>query len=308
MWFIARSHLQWITAIKEYKEDKMIRERESHRFTIIDYFHIYVIRLLLANSELRPFVMHATCVILGSFVSPVFYAIGLLVVINVSEQMQYVLKAVTSYLKQLIITLLLALLIFFIYANLLFYYFSDSFEKMEIRGGGSEEVCRSISQCFFTLVNYALRAGGGVGELMNYESYAIENRSTFYQVTAVQISFFLLINVIFLNMIYGIIIDAFGEMREEKEKKEHSAKNICLLCSLERWEFKKRGKSFDKHIKYDHNIWNYVYYIYDLSKKSRRDLNGQQTLIFSRIEANDISWLPIKASMELGKCFLVDDG
>eukprot|EP01017_Pseudomicrothorax_dubius_P047778 TRINITY_DN8612_c0_g1_i1.p1 TRINITY_DN8612_c0_g1~~TRINITY_DN8612_c0_g1_i1.p1 ORF type:complete len:122 (-),score=30.79 TRINITY_DN8612_c0_g1_i1:84-401(-) len=48
-----------------------------------------------------------------------------------------------------------------------------------------------------------------------------------------------------------------------------------------------------------HDTWNYVYYIYHLWKKSRRELNGQEIYIYSKLEMNDLSWLPLRRSMEL---------
>ena len=38
-------------------------------------------------------------------------------------------------------------------------------------------------------------------------------------------------------------------------------RNVCLLCSLGREDFEQLGISFDRHIKEEHHIWNYVFFI-----------------------------------------------
>jgi hypothetical protein len=48
---------------------------------------------------------------------------------------------------------------------------------------------------------------------MGLESYSIPNRGMFYARFFSDVSFFLIINVVFINIIQGIIVDTFGELR-----------------------------------------------------------------------------------------------
>ena len=48
---------------------------------------------------------------------------------------------------------------------------------------------------------------------MNTQSYAEENHSNFYSQLLINITFYLIVNVVLLNIIFGIIIDTFGELR-----------------------------------------------------------------------------------------------
>ena len=45
---------------------------------------------------------------------------------------------------------------------------------------------------------------------------------------------FVIINLVFLNIIFGIIIDTFAELRDKKKKIEMNKLNICFVCSLDR--------------------------------------------------------------------------
>lgn len=46
--------------------------------------------------------------------------------------------------------------------------------------------------------------------------------------------FFIVLIIIVLNLIFGVIIDTFGDLRTEKNEKEDILKNTCFICGLER--------------------------------------------------------------------------
>jgi hypothetical protein len=39
---------------------------------------------------------------------------------------------------------------------------------------------------------------------------------------------------------------------------------IGFICSIVRYEFEKNGNGFNRHIEYEHNLWNYFYYLFYL--------------------------------------------
>ena len=42
--------------------------------------------------------------------------------------------------------------------------------------------------------------------------------------------FFLVIIIIIQNLIFGVIIDTFADLRAEKNRKEEMLKNTCFIC------------------------------------------------------------------------------
>jgi hypothetical protein len=48
-------------------------------------------------------------------------------------------------------------------------------------------------------------------------------------------SFNLVVSVICLNVIFGIIIDTFAQLREASGNIEEDKKNICFICGLSRY-------------------------------------------------------------------------
>ena len=42
--------------------------------------------------------------------------------------------------------------------------------------------------------------------------------------------FFFMVIIIVLNLIFGVIIDTFADLRSEKQKKEEVLKTTCFIC------------------------------------------------------------------------------
>jgi len=67
-------------------------------------------------------------------------------------------------------------------------------------------------------------------------------------------------------------------LRKDKQKKDYDKKNICFICGKERWEIDK-SIGFDKHIEDEHNLWNYLYYIYNFRLLDETDYNSIETYV-----------------------------
>ena len=44
--------------------------------------------------------------------------------------------------------------------------------------------------------------------------------------------------------------------------------NKCYICDIPGIEFQLAEGGFQRHINYDHNIWNYLFYIYNIQNKN----------------------------------------
>jgi len=76
---------------------------------------------------------------------------------------------------------------------------------------------------------------------------------------------------------------------------------------LERTSFEKEGKSFARHVRVEHSIWNYLYYIVYLQSKDKLEYNGTESYIYDKLQSDDLSWFPIQRAMSLAYKTLEDD-
>lgn len=94
------------------------------------------------------------------------------------------------------------------------------------------------------------------------------------------VSFFLLVKIILYNILFGVIIDTFAQLRNKKNVMEQDKRNMCFICNFERYIFDKETEGgFNRHIDKDHNLWFYVYYIVHLQQKDPTEYTGIESFV-----------------------------
>lgn len=78
-----------------------------------------------------------------------------------------------------------------------------------------------------TVMNYGLRNGGGIGDVLRPPS---KQEPLFFARVIYDLLFFFIVIIIVLNLIFGVIIDTFADLRSEKQQKEETLKNSCFIC------------------------------------------------------------------------------
>jgi len=105
-----------------------------------------------------------------------------------------------------------------------------------------------------------------------------------------------------MSLVLGIIIDTFGELRDEEKKFVYDIENVCFVCGWDRETLEKysEGKNgFRNHIKKDHYQWNYLFYIAYLKNKDKTDFTGLESYIWDQIENDEINWFPTHKALVL---------
>uniref|UniRef100_S4RRE5 Inositol 1,4,5-trisphosphate receptor, type 2 n=1 Tax=Petromyzon marinus TaxID=7757 RepID=S4RRE5_PETMA len=113
--------------------------------------------------------------------------------------------------------------------------------------------------------------------------------------------FFFIVIIIVLNLIFGVIIDTFADLRSEKQKKEEVLKTTCFICAagLERDKFDNKTVSFEEHIKVEHNMWNYLYFIVLIKVKDPTEYTGPESYVAQMIREENVDWFPRMRAMSL---------
>ncbi|KAM4609857.1 LOW QUALITY PROTEIN: inositol 1,4,5-trisphosphate-gated calcium channel ITPR3-like [Polymixia lowei] len=160
----------------------------------------------------------------------------------------------------------------------------------------SERACDTLLMCIVTVLNHGLRNGGGVGDVLRKPS---KNEPLFPARVVYDLLFYFIVIIIVLNLIFGVIIDTFADLRSEKQKKEEILKTTCFICGLERDKFDNKTVSFEEHIKLEHNIWNYLYFIVLVREKNRTDYTGPESYVAHMIKNKNLDWFPRMQAMSL---------
>ncbi|XP_077911602.1 inositol 1,4,5-trisphosphate-gated calcium channel ITPR3 isoform X2 [Halichoerus grypus] len=160
----------------------------------------------------------------------------------------------------------------------------------------TERACDTLLMCIVTVMNHGLRNGGGVGDILRKPS---KDESLFPARVVYDLLFFFIVIIIVLNLIFGVIIDTFADLRSEKQKKEEILKTTCFICGLERDKFDNKTVSFEEHIKFEHNMWNYLYFIVLVRVKNKTDYTGPESYVAQMIKNKNLDWFPRMRAMSL---------
>jgi inositol 1,4,5-triphosphate receptor type 1 len=154
-------------------------------------------------------------------------------------------------------------------------------------------------------MNVGLRNGGGIADSM--DPYEFGKDSKFGWKIVFDLTYFILINTIILNIVFGIIVDTFGDMRDEQFRRDEIVENTCLVCLNQKKEILETKNEFDDHIEHQHNIWNYVYFLNYLKHKPLKDLTMAEMEAWDSTRKKLHDWLPLKKSLFLKKIRLDED-
>lgn len=201
-------------------------------------------------------------------------------------------------------TAMLGFIIIYIYSAIGFIFLYDTFYDDFIHAGllnrKGDSICMTMMHCFLSTVNYGVRGGGGIGEFLPTQTAVPENAQGFYFRSLYDLSFFLLVITILLNIIFGIIIDTFAQLRDIDLSIINDTKNTCFICGIDKAVFDKdTEQGFEYHQEMDHNVWKYLYFIIHLKEIDPTDLNGTESYILDMFESENINWFPIQQSQRI---------
>ena len=112
-------------------------------------------------------------------------------------------------------------------------------------------------------------------------------------------SYFMFVVLILGAVISGIIIDAFGEKRDERSSMEEDIKDVDFVSGLERAEFESIQLDFDAIRYHQHHIENYLYYAIHLHEKDSTDFTGQESYVSELMLDMDPGFFPTGRSSVL---------
>ncbi|XP_030632911.1 inositol 1,4,5-trisphosphate receptor type 1 [Chanos chanos] len=262
-----------------------------------------------------------------------FYSLLLFDLVNREETLLNVIKSVTRNGRSIVLTAALGLILVYLFSIVGYIFFKDDFilevdyipnstleggvslpsdflseGACQKNGGGAcvaeaqeedgmtERACDSLLMCIVTVLSHGLRSGGGVGDVLRRPS---KEEPLFAARVVYDMLFFFMVIIIVLNLIFGVIIDTFADLRSEKQRKEEVLKTTCFICGLERDKFDNKTVTFEEHIKEEHNLWHYLYFIVLVRVKDSTEYTGPESYVAQMIKDHNLDWFPRMRAMSL---------
>ncbi|EGR33562.1 MIR domain protein [Ichthyophthirius multifiliis] len=192
--------------------------------------------------------------------------------------------------------------------------------------------CESFWRCYFKTFDYTFKETGAVGIFLNnflnflyiffflgkflFEENSLKEvggnqddyngvnqnlKSLYFERFAFDNLLNIVLVLIVMNMIGGIIIDKFKELKDKLDSKIIDENKYCFICGLDRQTLDKGSEQggFFYHIKVEHKQWNYIFYQAYLKQKQTTEFNGNESYIYKKINNFDISWIPKKRTKQI---------
>jgi hypothetical protein len=273
--------------------------------SILDRIRIYFIDSFLLNEETYLMIINIFISIVGSLSRKLtfLFSLQLLTVVKFVPTIKEIVQAFRMRFFQLLSMIgFLGILIFF-YSIVGFYFLQDEF-LMELDEGKKANICKNLLECWITYFNLGVRSGGGIGDLLHPVAYHAEG---FWLRYVTDIVFFVSVVLLLLNMINGVIVSTFGQIREDSNIKEEDINNKCFICNIDRIEFDKRKIDFGKHLKKEHNSKTYIKFFICLGLLHEKDLDADQSYILECIKAKDVYIFPNGRAISFGELKLGEE-
>ena len=105
-----------------------------------------------------------------------------------------------------------------------------------------------------------------------------------------------------LNIVNGIIVDTFQNLREGNSKLKEITENSCYICSISRYVFESNAINFEYHCRKEHGIKGYLDYIfYIFNHNNKDDFSSTEFKIYESIKYNMFDFFPINKAISLNK-------
>jgi hypothetical protein len=223
--------------------------------------------------------------ILGIAVQPWWLSFLLLDILFLSPMLQNVVKAVTVPIEALTLTTICGIMVMYEYAILAFYYF-----RHEYKG-----TCQSTIDCTMTTIYVGLRMdiGSGIAATHVFDG-------DWYPRMAFDLSYFVVITTVLMNVIFGIILDQFGSLRDETSERISYFKNTTFIACLDRSDVEavalekgiSNGWEYLEGVKGKHHKWKYLNFIFYLNTKDPTEQLGHESIVSTLLEDGEVSWMP----------------
>ena len=261
------------------------------KYTYVLHIAIPTIFRCIFNFQTIYYIISLLCLSLGIAFHPFFNCIILLEFVNRIPVMQDILKAMYRPAKNILITLLMFIILEYFFSIFAVSWFTYHFPN--------ETDTKNFLKTFMRMVDETFKQDGGIGTYLDkslddkyvpFSARAYFNLRFFFDLI-----FFLIILSLIFPMFLSIIIDYFNETRENTETFEENLETQCIVCGIDREKIEKINPndkdSFNKHIKYYHNVFNYIYYLMYLQSSSSRDVIIENNVWNMHLIKN-LSYLP----------------
>ena len=250
----------------QLKTAPLILDRVWSGFKPEDMLNIFLIIKRILRTAIKlitdPMTVYYICFqafasILGVWWNPFFFALQLFEVGLQYPLLKFVLLSVWEPIDTIALTYLCYWVLNYIFTLFAYWKIHEDYDGY----------CEDTFNCLLTHVDKSFKGDGGIGGSLNPPPKPDNNADTTIQMYTRLIFdnlYNIFLMIIMINIVAGIIIDTFSEMRENQKYFNYDNNNICFVCGFDRDQIDKASgeqDGFDQHTLNDQNLWTYLWFV-----------------------------------------------
>lgn len=168
-----------------------------------------------------------------------YFAFHLSYVVITTATLINVLRSIWEPKKKILLTFFFFLIVEYCFSVMGFYVFRKWFPMNN---------CDTLTRCFITNIDQTFKSGGGIGGYMDH-AYNWDNnpltgdtlgkREIYYTRLLYDNAFNFILLLLIVNMVTGLIVDKFGDLRQRDEEIEKDSSTVCFMCGRSREDIDK---------------------------------------------------------------------
>ena len=281
---------QFESELDEKDEQVSITETFVSWFKNFDYWYVmWKYGMVFMNFNFLYLLWYLFMSILGHY-NYFFYAANLLDIAMGFKTLRTILNSVTHNGKQLMLTVGLLTVVVYMHTVVAFNFFREFYDT------GDDEPdmkCDDMFTCFIFHMYKGVRAGGGIGDEIGDPT----DTNKEYARIVFDYLFFFFVVVILMAIIQGLVIDSFGELRDQIELVKEEMETKCFICQIPNDYFDQVPHGFETHTSDEHNLANYLFFLMHLINKDETEFTGQETYVWKLYQSRCWDFFPV------GDCF-----
>ncbi|GMH85943.1 hypothetical protein TL16_g10388 [Triparma laevis f. inornata] len=222
-----------------------------------------------------------------------WFTFTLLDCLNMSELLSATIKSVTQPIAQLSQTFALFIIVICCYTAIAFFLFGNSQFVLD-DDDNADQACTTLIECFLFSLYVGLREGDMDAVLADAD---VADPTVWRNRMLYDITFFVVLGVLLFDVVTGIILDTFGELREEVNDRADKMENETYISGITREKIEElEGNAVDfTQVNQQHqDKWNYLYFLIYLNNKETSEMNGAEAFVHKAVGEEDTCWLPQK--------------
>ena len=154
------------------------------------------------------------------FWNPIFTAALLLDIFSIFPNLQDILQSVYQPKKNICITLVLFFLLTYFFSLLYYFQFWTDVSPL----------CNSLWLCYSAFIDLTYKDDGGFVNFFEPEEKYLDEWGDSLWKILYDFAYIFMIIILISQILSGIIIDTFAQLREKREERMKDQRSVCFIC------------------------------------------------------------------------------